>query len=147
MSEVKVKKIKKVVKTDNSIPNMEDTRYQTFGIDTEPKKDLLQFPKTVKKVKKIVKLDCLDTPKTDEQTYYVHTCGYDYVVDGHDCDFVFSGSKDECDNWMKEHSIVQGLIDDSDSDFDSSNKMSDDELFALLETSEVENKITDNIVT
>lgn len=146
MSEVKVKKIKKVVKTDNSIPNMEDTRYQTFGIDTEPKKDLLQFPKTVKKVKKIVKLDCLDTPKTDEQTYYVHTCGYDYVVDGHDCDFVFSGSKDECDNWMKEHSIVQGLIDDSDSDFDSSNKMSDDELFALLETSEVENKITDNIV-
>lgn len=123
-----VKKIKKVVSEPNFI-----------GIDLGKSGDVGTcngevIPKVVKKVKKIVK---------NEQTYYIHRCGYDYVVDTINADFIFSGTKDECDDWMKEHSIVEGLIDDSD--FDSSNKMSDDELFALLETSEVENKITDNI--
>ena len=61
----------------------------------------------LKKVKKIVK---------KEQTYYIHRCGYDYVVDTINADVVFSGTKDECDDWMKEHSIVEGLNSES-SDF------------------------------
>lgn len=129
MSETNVKTVKKIKKVVSE-PNF-------IGIDLSKGSDVGTcngevVPKVVKKVK-------------NEQTYYIHTCGYDYVVDTINADVVFSGTKDECDNWMKEHSIVRGLIDYSDSDFDSSNKMSDDELFALLETSEVENKITDNI--
>ena len=112
-----VKKIKKVVVT-------EDTRYQTFGIDTEFKSDK-QFPKSEnKEYSKIVNLDCADSKSNDvvmkkvkkvvksvEPTYYVHTCGHDYVVDTIDADVVFSGTKDECDDWRKEHSIVEGLED------------------------------------
>lgn len=115
----KIKKIKKVVVT-------EDTRYQTFGIDTEFKSDK-QFPKSEnKEYSKIVNLDCVDSKYNDvvvkkvkkvvksvEPTYYVHTCGYDYVVDTIDADVAFSGTKDECDDWMKEHSIVEGLEDNT----------------------------------
>ena len=114
-----IKKIKKVVVT-------EDTRYQTFGIDTEFKSDK-QFPKSEnKEYSKIVNLDCVDSNSNDiavkkvkkvvksvEPTYYVHTCGYDYVIDTIDADVVFSGTKDECDDWMKEHSIVEGLEDNA----------------------------------
>ena len=114
-----VKKIKKVVVT-------EDTRYQTFGIDTEFKSDK-QFPKSEnKEYSKIVNLDCVDSKSNDvvvkkvkkvvksvKPTYYVHTCGYDYVVDTIDADVAFSGTKDECDDWMKEHSIVEGLEDNA----------------------------------
>ena len=116
-----VKKIKKVVVT-------EDTRYQTFGIDTEFKSDK-QFPKSEnKEYSKIVNLDCVDSKSNDvvvkkvkkvvksvEPTYYVHTCGYDYVIDTIDADVVFSGTKDECDDWMKEHSIVEGFCSDDSS--------------------------------
>ena len=153
MSEtVKVKKIKKVVKTDNTIDTKINAENETafVGVDLGKSGDVGTcngevLPKVVKKVKKIAK--SADNAVTDvEQIYYIHHCGYDYIIDTVNEDVVFSGNKVECDNWMKEHSIVQGLIDDSDSDFDSNNKMSDDELFALLETSEVENKITDNIV-
>lgn len=114
-----VKKIKKVVVT-------EDTRYQTFGIDTEFKSDK-QFPKSEnKEYSKIVNSECVDSKSNDvvvkkvkkvvksvEPTYYVHTCGYDYVVDTIDADVAFSGTKDECDDWMKEHSIVEGLEDNT----------------------------------
>lgn len=114
-----VKKIKKVVVT-------EDTRYQTFGIDTEFKSDK-QFPKSEnKEYSKIVNLDCVDSKSNDvvvkkvkkvvksvEPTYYVHRCGYDYIVDTIDADVAFSGTKDECDDWMKEHSIVEGLEDNT----------------------------------
>lgn len=116
-----VKKIKKVVVT-------EDTRYQTFGIDTEFKSDK-QFHKSEnKEYSKIVNSECVDSKSNDvvvkkvkkvvksvEPTYYVHTCGYDYVVDTIDADVAFSGTKDECDDWMKEHSIVEGLEDNTNS--------------------------------
>ena len=116
-----VKKIKKVVVT-------EDTRYQTFGIDTEFKSDK-QFHKSEnKEYSKIVNLECADSKSNDvavkkvkkvvksvEPTHYVHTCGYDYVVDTIDADVAFSGTKDECDDWMKEHSIVEGLEDNTNS--------------------------------
>ena len=105
-----VKKIKKVVVT-------EDTRYQTFGIDTEFKSDK-QFPKSEnKEYPKIVNLDCADSKSNDvvvkkvkkvvksvEPTYYVHTCGYDYVIDTIDADVAFSGSESECKKWLDEHS-------------------------------------------
>ena len=114
-----VKKIKKVVVT-------EDTRYQTFGIDTEFKSDK-QFHKSEnKEYSKIVNSECVDSKSNDvvvkkvkkvvksvEPTYYVHTCGYDYVVDTIDADVAFSGTKDECDDWMKEHSIVEELEDNT----------------------------------
>ena len=114
-----VKKIKKVVVT-------EDTRYQTFGIDTEFKSDK-QFPKSEnKEYSKIVNLECVDSKSNDvvvkkvkkvvksvEPTYYVHTCGYDYVVDTIDADVVFSGSESECKKWLDEHSIVEGLVDNT----------------------------------
>ena len=112
-----IKKIKKVVVT-------EDTRYQTFGIDTEFKSDKPFSKSENKEYSKIVNLDCVDSKSNDvvvkkvkkvvksvEPTYYVHTCGYDYVIDTIDADVVFSGTKDECDDWMKEHSIVEGLED------------------------------------
>ena len=116
-----VKKIKKVVVT-------EDTRYQTFGIDTEFKSDK-QFHKSEnKEYSKIVNSECVDSKSNDvvvkkvkkvvksvEPTYYVHTCGYDYVIDTIDADVAFSGTKDECDDWMKEHSIVEGLEDNTNS--------------------------------
>ena len=157
MSEtVKVKKIKKVIKTKNTnsesiVDPITNMKFDINTYDAEPSKTSVPcgvdlgksgdvgtcngevLPKVVKKVKKIVK---------NEQIYYVHTCGYDYVVNTIDADVAFSGTKKECDEWVKKHSIVQGLINDSD--FDSSNKMSDDELFSLLETSEVENKIVKN---
>ena len=126
-----VKKIKKVVVT-------EDTRHQTFGIDTEFKSDK-QFPKSEnKEYSKIVNLDCADSKSNDvvvkkvkkvvksvEPTYYVHTCGYDYVVDTIDADVAFSGSESECKKWLDEHSIVEGLCSDDSSvsdfgDFESS---------------------------
>ena len=114
-----VKKIKKVVVT-------EDTRYQTFGIDTEFKSDK-QFPKSEnKEYSKIVNLECVDSKSNDvvvkkvkkvvksvEPTYYVHTCGYDYVIDTIDADVVFSGSESECKKWLDEHSIVEGLEDNA----------------------------------
>ena len=120
MNEVKtVKKIKKVVVT-------EDTRYQTFGINTEFKSDKQSSKSENKEYSKIVNLDCVDSKSNDvvvkkvkkvvksvEPTYYVHTCGYDYVVDTIDVDVAFSGTKDECDEWMKEHSIVEGLEDNT----------------------------------
>ena len=116
-----VKKIKKVVVT-------EDTRYQTFGIDTEFKSDKPFSKSENKEYSKIVNLDCVDSKSNDvvvkkvkkvvksvEPTYYVHTCGYDYVIDTIDADVVFSGTKDECDDWMKEHSIVEGFCSDDSS--------------------------------
>lgn len=126
-----VKKIKKVVVT-------EDTRYQTFGIDTEFKSDK-QFPKSEnKEYSKIVNSECVDSKSNDvvvkkvkkvvksvEPTYYVHTCGYDYVVDTIDADVAFSGSESECGDWIKERSIVEGFCSDDSSvsdfgDFESS---------------------------
>ena len=99
MSETNAKTVKKI-KRVASEPSF-------IGVDLSKGNDVGTCngevtPKVVKKVKKIVK---------NEQTYYVHTCGYDYVVDAIDADVVFSGTKDECDGWMKEHSIVEGLED------------------------------------
>ena len=170
MSELKVKKIKKVVKTENtnaeSIISITDKFYvdsETFnkmispnGIDVEPK-NLAQFPKSdgevlpkvVKKVKKIAK--STDNAVADEtmisevveddvnqQIYYVHRCGYDYIIDTINADVVFSGTKNECDDWMKEHSIVEGLCDYSN------DEISDDELFAMLDSSS-ENVADENV--
>ena len=92
MNEVKtVKKIKKVVAT-----NIQTTDNQLMGEVKEP----YTTTPIVKKVKKIIK---------EELTYYIHLCGYDYVMDTINADVVFSGTKDECDKWIKEHSIVEGL--------------------------------------
>lgn len=101
MSETNVKTVKKIKKVVNE-PNF-------IGVDLSKGNDVGTCngevtSKVVKKVKKIVK---------KEQIYYVHTCGYDYVVDTIDANVVFSGTKDECDNWMKEHSIVEGLEDNT----------------------------------
>lgn len=103
MSETNVKTVKKIKKVVSE-PNF-------IGVDLSKGSDVGTCngevtPKLVKKVKKIVK---------NEQTYYVHTCGYDYVVDTIDADVIFSGTKDECDDWMKEHSIVEGLEDNTNS--------------------------------
>ena len=146
-----VKKIKKVVVT-------EDTRYQTFGIDTEFKSDK-QFPKSEnKEYPKIVNLDCVDSKSNDvvvkkvkkvvksvEPTYYVHTCGYDYVVDTIDADVAFSGTKDECDDWMKEHSIVEGLEDNTNSNECVNDDSSCD--FSDFESGKVEVKNTADLPT
>ena len=146
-----VKKIKKVVVT-------EDTRYQTFGIDTEFKSDK-QFPKSEnKEYSKIVNLDCVDSKSNDvvvkkvkkvvksvEPTYYVHTCGYDYVVDTIDADVAFSGTKDECDDWMKEHSIVEGLEDNTNSNECVNDDSSCD--FSDFESGKVEVKNTTDLPT
>lgn len=43
---------------------------------------------------------------SEPQVYYVHTCGYDYVVDTIDADVVFSGTKEECEKYVEEHSNV-----------------------------------------
>ena len=124
MNETKVKTIKKIKK----VVVTEDTRYQTFGIDTEFKSDK-QFPKSEnKEYSKIVNLDCVDSKSNDvvvkkvkkvvksvEPTYYVHTCGYDYVIDTIDADVAFSGSESECKKWLDEHSIVEGLEDNANS--------------------------------
>lgn len=101
MSETNVKTVKKIKKVASE-PNF-------IGVDLSKGNDVGTCngevtPKVVKKVKKIIK---------NEQTYYVHTCGYDYVVDTIDDDVVFSGTKNECDKWMKEHSIVEGLEDNT----------------------------------
>ena len=137
MSETNVKTVKKIKKVVSE-PNF-------IGVDLGKNSDVGTcngevLPKVMKKVKKIVK---------EESTYYVHTCGYDYVVDTINASVVFSGTKDECDNWMKEHSIVQGLSYDEDENdefdknevefednYDSSVKtLSDDELFEMLNNS------------
>jgi DNA polymerase len=101
MSETNVKTVKKIKKVVSE-PNF-------IGVDLSKGNDIGTYngevtPKVVKKVKKIVK---------NEQIYYVHTCGYDYVVDTIDDDVAFSGTKDECDEWMKEHSIIEGLEDNT----------------------------------
>ena len=122
MSETNVKTVKKIKKVVSE-PNF-------IGVDLGKSSDVGTCngevtPKVVKKVKKIVQ---------NEQIYYLHTCGYDYVVDTIDAAVAFSGTKNECDKWMKEHSIIEGLedntnpneyMDDKDSscdfsDFDSS---------------------------
>ena len=145
-----VKKIKKVVVT-------EDTRYQTFGIDTEFKSDK-QFHKSEnKEYSKIVNLECADSKSNDvavkkvkkvvksvEPTHYVHTCGYDYVVDTIDADVAFSGTKDECDDWMKEHSIVEGLEDNTNSNEYMEDSSCD---FSDFESGKVEEKNTTDLPT
>lgn len=113
-----VKKIKKVVSESNFIgvdlgkgsdvgtcngEVINICKAEFVGMGTV-KENYTTNPIAVKKVKKIVK---------KEQTYYVHTCGYDYVVDTIDADVAFSGTKDECDKWMKEHSIIEGLEDNT----------------------------------
>ena len=146
MSEINVKTVKKIKK----VVVTEDTRYQTFGIDTEFKSDK-QFPKSEnKEYPKIVNLNCVDSKSNDvvvkkvkkvvksvEPTYYVHTCGYDYVIDTIDADVVFSGTKDECDDWMKEHSIVEGFCSDDSSVSD----------FTDFESGKVEEKNTADLPT
>ena len=91
MSETNVKTVKKIKKVVSE-PNF-------IGVDLSKGNDVGTCneevtPKVVKKVKKIVK---------KEQTYYIHTCGYDYVVDTIDADVAFSGTKNECDKWMKDY--------------------------------------------
>ena len=135
-----VKKIKKVVSEPNFI-----------GVDLSKGNDVGTCngevtSKVVKKVKKIVK---------NEQTYYVHTCGYDYVVDTINADVAFSGTKDECDKWMKEYSIVEDLEDntnpneymnDSPCDFDEfeSKKVEVKDTVALPTVKKVKKTISSN---
>ncbi len=139
-----VKKIKKVVSEPNFIgvdlSKSSDVgtcngevinicKAEFVGMGTV-KENFTTNPIAVKKVKKIVK---------KEQTYYIHRCGYDYVVNTINADVVFSGTKGECDKWMKEHSIVEGLKDNTNpneymNDEDSSCDFSD------FESAEDENR-------
>ena len=122
MSEIKVKKIKKVASEPSfiSIDLGKGSDVETCNGEVTSK--------IVKKVKKIVK---------NEQTYYVHTCGYDYIVDTINADVVFSGTKNECDNWIKEHSIIEGLEDNTNPNeyMDDENSSCD---FSDFESSKVE---------
>jgi len=37
------------------------------------------------------------------EEYYVHTCGYGYVIDNHNADVTFKGTKKECEEFTKNH--------------------------------------------
>ena len=148
-----VKKIKKVVSEPNFIgvdlsKNVADNfntkvnicKAEFVGMGTL-KENYTTNPIAVKKVKKVV--------KSVEPTYYVHTCGYDYVVDTIDADVAFSGTKDECDDWMKEHSIVEGLEDNANSNEYMNEVECDDSScdFTDFESGEVEEKNTVDLPT
>lgn len=102
MSETNVKTVKKIKKVVSE-PNF-------IGVDLSKGGDVGTCNgEAVKKVKKVV--------KSVESTYYIHRCGYDYVMDTINTDVVFSGSESECKKWLDEHSIVEGLNSESSSDF------------------------------